>query len=165
MPNPRSNLILVTSSTQFSYSVTVKILCRKGISSLCSDPSPNNFQQARLNRFCQLSKTLPSRQFLADIIMLDGQLHESAHPFYIAFQVLKVLLIIFFIIHSPGILVLIVLHQSLHQQMSYFATFQNFIQHYLKQDFFINVSFINGFTHPPPAIPTPILLMTKICKA
>ena len=79
----------------------------------------------------------------------QGKLNESTHLFYIVFQVLKVPLINFCIVQSPGLLVLIVLHQFLHQQMSFFTTFQNFIQHYLKQDFCMNFPFINGFTQPP----------------
>ena len=79
-----------------------------------------------LNRFCQLSKTRPPPQFLVDIIMLEeyqAKLNESTHLFYIVFQVLKVLLIFSFIIQSPVLSVLIVLHQFLHQQMSFFTTF------------------------------------------
>ena len=52
----------------------------------------------------------------------------------------------FFIIQSPGHFVLIVLHQFLQQQMSFVTTFQNFLQHSLKQDFFIYVPFSNRFT-------------------
>ena len=49
-------------------------------------------------------------------------------------------------------LVGIVLHQFLHQQISFFTTFQNFIQHYLIKDFCNKFSILDGFTqtlHPP----------------
>ena len=66
------------------------------------------------------------------------------------FQGLKVLLIVFFIILSLGLLVLIVLHQFLFQQMLFFTNFSNFIQ----QDFFLNVPFINGFVYSLPQPPS-----------
>ena len=65
--------------------------------------------------------------------------------FYIAFKVLKVLYIIFFIIQSPVLLLFIALHQVLHQQI-----FHNFVRHYLKQDIFKNIPFIKRFTQPQP---------------
>ena len=76
----------------------------------------------------------------------QGKLYESTHRFHIVFQVLKVLIINLFIMQSPGLLALIVLYQFLHEQMLFFTTFKNFIQHNLKEDFLMNVPFINGFT-------------------
>ena len=39
-------------------------------------------------------------------------------------------------------------HQLLHQQISFFTTFQNLIQHFLKKDFHREFSFFNGFNSP-----------------
>ena len=76
----------------------------------------------------------------------QAKLYESRHPFYIIFQVLKVLIINPFIMQPPGLLTLIVLHQFLHQQMLFFTTFKNFMQHILKEDFLMNIRLINEFT-------------------
>ena len=108
-----------------------------------------------LNRFCQfISKTLPPTQFLTDIIMLDGLPSKIKwkYTFFLhCISSFEGTSHICFIIQSPGLLVLIVLHQFLHQQMSFFTTFYNFIQHYLKQDFLWMFLLSTGsLNHPPP---------------
>ena len=72
--------------------------------------------------------------------------------FYIIFDVLKVLYIIFYNTVTSSF--------SSHCFTSAFTSadvmFHNFIQHYLKQDFFMNVPFIKGLTqpsHPSPYHP------------
>ena len=56
----------------------------------------------------------------------QAKLNESTHLFYIAFQVLKVLLKNLFIIQSPGLLLLIVLHQFLTTTTD--VIFHNFLE-------------------------------------
>ena len=69
--------------------------------------------------------------------------------FYIIFNVLKVLYIIFYNTVTSSF--------SSHCFTSAFTSadvmFHNFIQHYLKQDFFMNVPFIKGLTQPTPPSP------------
>ena len=95
----------------------------------------------------------------------QAELNESSNHCYIVFQVLKVHLVTFFVccfffsIQSTGLLVLIVLHQFLHQPISFFTTFKNFIQHFLKQDFFMNFFLLTDLITQAP---TPIPLMAKI---
>ena len=67
--------------------------------------------------------------------------------FYIVFKVLKVLYIFFYhtVTSSFSSYCFTLVFTSAD------VTFHNFIQHYLKQDFFMNVPFIKGFTqlsHP-----------------
>ena len=53
----------------------------------------------------------------------QAKLNERIHPFYTVFQVLKVLPKFFHNTVTRSFTVLIVLHQFLHQQMSFFTTF------------------------------------------
>ena len=50
---------------------------------------------------------------------------------------------------ATSFLLLVALHQFLHQQVSFFATFVDFIPHYLKKDFCQEFSFFNRFTQIP----------------
>ena len=95
--------------------------------------------------FCQLSKTLHPL-FLTDNINTNQNQIKNIHLPDILFQVLKVLLIKYYKIQLPVLLFLVVLHQPLHQEISFFTTFENFIQHYLKKDFHQKILFYNGFT-------------------
>ena len=69
------------------------------------------------------------------------------HPFYISLQVLKVLLIKFYKIRPPVLIVLMFYIAFFTSANIIFDNLQNFIQHYyLKKDFCHKISFFNGFT-------------------
>ena len=71
--------------------------------------------------------------------------------FYIVFQVLKRVLLIESQKYSYQLLLIVVLHYLLHQQISFFTTFQNLIQNCLKKDFCHEFAFFSGFTQIWPA--------------
>ena len=101
--------------------------------------STNNFRHA-LNRFCLLcnppfphththTHTHPvlNGQYQDDGNNYNQNQMKNACPFHIVFQVLKDTTARFFIFCC--------FYQLLHQQISFFTNFQNFIQHYLKKRF------------------------------
>ena len=47
------------------------------------------------------------------------------------------------------VLLLLILHQFLYQQISFFTTFYNFILHYLKKIFVASFSFLTDLPRPP----------------
>ena len=91
---------------------------------------------------------------------------KNAHPFYILFHVLRLLLMTIYKMWPPVLLFIIVLHQLLHEQISFFTTYQNFIQHYLKKDFPRKVYFFNGFTQTPHPLSNqnPLSVMKVFCR-
>ena len=115
---------------------------------------PQQITFIMLNRFWALSKkpnTSPSPHmvFLMHNIKLDGM------PTKIKLKIQACFTLYFkfwegtsaksYKIQLP-VLLFLVSHQFLYQQISFFTTFQNFIQHYLKKIFVTN---FNGFTQPP----------------
>ena len=104
-----------------------------------------------LNRFCSLSKLplppTPTPLLLTNKTKLDGipsKIKWKIHVFwYLVFKVLKLLLIS---------------HQLLHKQISFFVTFQNLIQHFLKQHFCHKISFFNRCTQVPKSLHSQNLL-------
>ena len=84
--------------------------------------------------------------------------------FYIVFKVLKVLYIFFYNTVTSSFSSYCFTLVVLHCLTSADVTFHNFIQRYLKQDLFMNVPFIKGFTQLSTPAPTvPLKLKTKIC--
>ena len=80
---------------------------------------------------------------------------KKIHPFYIAFEVLKVLFVICKM--QPLDPLFLVVLCSIY--ITNFFANSSFIHHYLKKDFYHEFSFFNRFTQPLPP-PTP--LMAKI---
>ena len=107
-----------------------------------------------LSRFCPLTKTpdptstpqYPDRQNTNQNKMQDTP------PFSIVLQVLKIFLIKIWQIQPLGLLILVVLYQLLHQQISFFKNFQNFIQHYLRKRFLSQI-FLFYQIHSNPTAP------------
>ena len=99
-----------------------------------SDPRQITF--VMLNRFWSLSKSPLTPLFLTDNIKLDGLPTkikwkiQASFTFYFKFwesvyvKGYKIQL---------SVLLFLVLHQFLYQQISRFTTFRNFVQHYLKK--------------------------------
>ena len=89
---------------------------------------------------------------------------KNSGPFYIVFEVLKVLLIKIYKIQPSVLLFLIVLHWLIHQQILFFTIFQNFIQH-LKKDFRHQFLFFNRLTQTPHPLNDQNLLSVTKCGA
>ena len=115
-----------------------------------------------LNRFCPLSKP-PYPPVLTgqyqDVWNTNQNQAKNTYPFYIVFQVLKVLLVKICKTHPPDPLFLTVLYQLIHQQISFSKNFLNFIQHYLKKRFVTNFPFLTDSLKPL----TPHPLTAKYC--
>ena len=110
---------------------------------------PQQITFIMVNRFWPLSKKPFTHLFVTDNIKLDGM------PTKIKLKIQACFTLYFkfwegtsaksYKIQLP-VLLFLVSHQFLYQQISFFTTFQNFIQHYLKKIFVTN---FNGFTQPP----------------
>ena len=110
---------------------------------------PQQITFIMLNRSWLLSKKPFTLLFLTDNIKLNGM------PAKVKLKIQACFTLYFkfwegtsaksYKIQLP-VLLFLVSHQFLYQQISFFTTFQNFIQHYLKKIFVTN---FNGFTQPP----------------
>ena len=110
----------------------------------------------KLSGFYPLSKnpTPPGslRKILSSWMEYQAKLNEKCTPvlhcisIYIVFQALKVRFIKSYKIWLRVLLFLVVLHQLLHQQISFFTTFQSLIQIYLKKDFCHEFLFFSRLT-------------------
>ena len=86
-------------------------------------------------------------------------------PFYILFQVLKVLLVKICKIQTTDLLFLVIFISFYISAASFFTNFQNFNQHYLKKDFCHRFSFFKWIHSPSPPHPLNAqnpLSMTKV---
>ena len=104
--------------------------------------------------FVMLRFSLLCKTFHPLFLMGNIKLEKDTCQFYIVFQVLKGLLIKSFCL---------VLHELLHQKISFLATFFNFTKHCLKKDFCHKFSFFNRFNQTPHSLKVKICVRKKFC--
>ena len=108
-----------------------------------------DLQQITFIMLNRLGKKPFTPLFLTDNIKLDGMSTKITLKiqacFTLHFKFWEDTSVKSYKIQLP-VLLFLVSHQFLYQQISFFTTFQNFIQHYLKKIFVTN---FNGFTQPP----------------